>query len=819
MLSEKIRLYANKLWKSTGESLGELRSAIQSQLDDLQGDKRILMELSYGSLPASDAASVEFSVLESFADHALMLRRNSPYCKDIPEDIFLHNVFYPRINSEDIVDCRRFFYDKLYPLTEGLGGKEAALAVNRWCAENMTYEMTDTRTINPITAYNCTLGRCGEESTFGVTALRSIGIPARQIYVPWWSHCDDNHAWVEVYVENGWHFLGACEPEPDLDKGWFVNASSRAMVICCRNYFDFTGDGLKDESLVQKKGICLAYNQIKRYARAVRTTVKLIDKHGMPAPDGWVRFYVENMAGLAEIAALQTDKNGIAELETGMGCMLIQAEFEGRFTWLKYKAENDCELSLCPDAAQPELTESLWDFEAPETGSPYNSRLTAAEQKEKTETIRLASEKRNLRLESYWLEKYNSADKPMQEVFHTAAAHGEKLWDFYSEYGIEAKEILLNLKLKDWRDADTEILAAHIEGSRKYNNDENFLKYIQNPRIGYEKLSDWRSYVENYFSAEEKKYFRENPEELWLWISENFKERDCRFHPVLWLQPEAALRLHAADEKGRRLLFVAILRTLGVAARLNPVDNRAEFWDNGAFKSPEAEGPKEKTTFLKLNVEKSMVPEQNFGLSRWKNGWQTLDLLDADFERLELPVGIYCLHTVNRLPNGNQLISHKTFELNTAAELNVKKRQASTEQMLSDYKVVLPVENSGLELQLYLEPGAEPTEHSLNELIDAKERVDALADKGLNLRFIIAYEKAGENSTFKKAVSAIKNVKVQKFDFSDSALEVLARALYLEPGLWPLITLSDGKTSFYASAGYSVGSIGLALQLAEEILK
>ena len=60
-----------------------------------------------------------------------------------------------------------------------------------------------------------------KESTFLVTALRSIGIPARQLYVPWWAHCDDNHAWVEAQVDGSWHYLGACEPEEALDRGWF----------------------------------------------------------------------------------------------------------------------------------------------------------------------------------------------------------------------------------------------------------------------------------------------------------------------------------------------------------------------------------------------------------------------------------------------------------------------------------------------------------------------------------------------------------------------------------------------------------------------
>ena len=67
-----------------------------------------------------------------------------------------------------------------------------------------------------------------------VNVLRSAGIPARQVYVPRWSHCDDNHAWVEVWCDGTWYFTGACEPLPILNQGWFIHASSRAMMVHSR---------------------------------------------------------------------------------------------------------------------------------------------------------------------------------------------------------------------------------------------------------------------------------------------------------------------------------------------------------------------------------------------------------------------------------------------------------------------------------------------------------------------------------------------------------------------------------------------------------
>ena len=325
--------------------------------------------------------------------------------------------------------------------------------------------------------------------------------------------------------------------------------------------------------------------------------------------------------------------------------------------------------------------------------------------------------------------------------------------------------------------------------------------------------------MENYLTKEQQDCFKKEPTKLWLWINENFRERQCRFHPVLWLQPGAALRLKSADERGRRLLFVAVLRTLGRGARLNPVDSRAEYFENGRFISPEAQGPKEKCTILHLNVEKNLIPHQNFGLSCWDKGWISLNLYDADLENLELPPGLYCLHTVNRLPNGNQLISHKCFRLSTEMSLDVNKRKADTKQLLADYKVQLPVENSGLELQIYLEAGKEPCEHSLNELMAAGEKLRSLMDKGLSVKLIFPDEKELLNKTVSETLKRISGIKTAIYDFSKPVLESFARALYLEPGQYPIVSLSDGERSYFSQGGYSVGSIGLSLQLAELLIK
>ena len=66
--------------------------------------------------------------------------------------------------------------------------REAALEINHWCHEKVSYQPSDMRTSAPMSTILSARGRCGEESTFTVAALRTAGIPARQVYTPRWAH-------------------------------------------------------------------------------------------------------------------------------------------------------------------------------------------------------------------------------------------------------------------------------------------------------------------------------------------------------------------------------------------------------------------------------------------------------------------------------------------------------------------------------------------------------------------------------------------------------------------------------------------------------
>lgn len=778
MLTEEVKAYANTQWKTVRPGLGVLGEALQRKLEEYTGDCRTLLELTLGTLPAVDLAQVDFDTWVDYAKHALFLRETSPYCKDVPEDIFLHDVFYPRINNEDIVSCRSFLYNLAWPAVEGNSPKVAALAANRWCAGEMTYESTDDRTINPITAYRCGLGRCGEESTFCVSVMRSLGIPARQIYAPWWSHCDDNHAWVEVYADGDWYYLGACEPEPVLNRGWFNSASSRAMAICSRRFFDYRGEGLSEEKLLGRAGCCEMDNQTHRYGQTAILRVQIPN----PGENAWVRVYVLNMASLMEIAALQPDAEGWVTLELGQGSCVVEARRDEKFTWAFVTLQKPVTLVLHPDCTEPKREIRDMDFMAP--AARGGGALLTEEQ-----SVRREKEQREA-------ETARRQKKTAQHVPQTGNSEADLL---LTQAGDNAQDLIPVLKQeggfalmqglapKDWRDVQPQVLEAFLKKAPQ----------VEKIRIGWEKLTDWIDAVKTQVPEGVQK----DPEKLWTWICDNFPERDCRWYPSLWADPKSTLRLGAADEKARRVLFVAVLRLNGIPARLNPVSGKPQYLDGKKFRQP---GRENFAGLTLLGLEDSRYGI-GWSLSRWEQGWKRLDLDNTG--TYTLPVGIYQLMSSTRLPNGNQLARMQVFSLEHDMQIRAEKRKAKPEQLLAHFPITL--KQTGLRLEMYLEVGAEPTEHVLNELLECTDRVG----EGQQIRLVLPNEQAKQNSTLQKVLEKYPGICLETADFRDASMESLARDLYLEPGVWPLMVVTDGKTGFYGHCGYVVGSVPLALDL------
>jgi hypothetical protein len=253
-------------------------------------NEKLALEFLYAYMPLSDLADYTPEFFLANIKQSLKAREEFSWCKTEPEEIFLHFVLPLRVNNENLDSFRLKMYDEIKARVKGMPMAEAALEINHWCHEKVTYHATDIRTSAPLSTIKKSFGRCGEESTFTVAAMRTAGIPARQVYTPRWAHVDDNHAWVEVWINGKWNYMGACEPEPELNQGWFTEPSGRVMLVHTRVYgkYEFDSEVITDADRFSE------INLTGRYAPVKRLRVIVKNKDGQPVPNARIEFGLYN---------------------------------------------------------------------------------------------------------------------------------------------------------------------------------------------------------------------------------------------------------------------------------------------------------------------------------------------------------------------------------------------------------------------------------------------------------------------------------------------------------------------------------------------
>ncbi|MCH5352680.1 MAG: hypothetical protein J1E06_04350 [Acutalibacter sp.] len=815
--SEQMEQYRSHLWEKRRETLGEMVEQAEQLLRQGTAEEAKYLRFVFATMPLSDFADYDLSLFLHTVRHALRVRKEFHWCAALPEHLFLTGVLYPRINTEELSDCRGFFYEKLADRVRNLSLRDAILEVNRWCAEEVTYRSTDDRTASALSVYRCGYGRCGEESTFAVNALRSVGICARQVYVPWWSHCDDNHAWVEVFDGENWRYLGACEPEPELDRGWFTAAAARAMMIRSRTFasgnkedFSFLFPDTEPANLWTEQGV--VYEAVtSRYAETAEIEVTVVEKSGRPAAGVDVTFSLLNMAYFSAIAVLKTDQGGKVKLRLGLGSVKVSAAYgKDRAETLFHVGETQKVTLMLQEMADQKTDWTDFDFVSPAGADGYPAPLSPEQQKRRREWLDAAGKLRAQKAARLQAEEKQILSEQEKRIFETLT---EK------DQAVELpRDVLLDsLPAFRWeRDFPPEL----------------FSSALLCPRIGLEPLRPWRENFSAAFSPEEQEKFREDPASIWDWIKKNVRERED--YPALPASPGAVLRTGASSQTGKAVLFCALCRSMGIPARLSPADGSPEYYRDGDFYA--ADGKTERGTLLlsaPAGQEASFF--QNLSLTRLEAGREIPisgeKIPAGESLTFSLPPGTYRVLTANRLPNGNQLARQLEFSLcaGEIRQIDLNFRQGKNTDFLTaralppfslqdrEGREILSaklLERHPISLLFWLEVGREPTEHILNEL---REAAVSFSQWNCGLHFILVSAEQEQDPTLQKALALLPNHHLWQGDFRDT-VSMLARRMFVEPDKLPLILLADRQgNGLYGCAGYNVGTGSLLLRLLEEL--
>ena len=664
---------------------------------------------------------------------------------NVPEREFRHFVLPIRANNENLDTSRVVFYRELKPRIEGMSMQDAILEVNHWCHEKLTYKPSDARTLSPLSSVVSSLGRCGEESTFTVAALRAVGIPARQVYTPRWAHTDDNHAWVEAWAEGKWYFLGACEPEPVLDLGWFNSPASRGLLMHTRVFGSY--DGPEEKVMIGPN--FTEINLIDNYAKTARVDFTVVDENGSPVDSALVDFKIYNYAEFYPALSKYTDDKGRTFLTAGMGDMMAWASKNGRYGYSKVSFGKDTEVTITISDQHTFDPQSMMIVPPPETAN-----IPDVTPEQRAENDRRFAREDSIR-KAYMATFVQPDGTEKGRLLALSAGNHRVIAKFLEDHPDErALALLKSLSNKDLIDVTREIL------DDSYNAPEAILC----PRVENEFLSAYKSFFARSFGTGLQKEELLRPANLIKWVNDSITMlRD----PKAWsipMSPAGVYQARMADARSRNIFFVALARTLGLDARKDPVTGKIQYKDAGQWVDVDFEASSQvvaPTGTLVLNYEPTAILANpyyysHFTISKIENGRTRLLTFDEGqvdmgggvswaniFKKgTPLDVGDYVLVSGNRLSDGSVPVTMRQFSVREGETTTLDLRITIPEDRLSvigsfdaetrycmepdaEPVSVLSTTGRGFYVIGFLTPRQEPSVHAINDLIAAKAKLES----------------------------------------------------------------------------------------------
>ena len=737
-----------------------------TQKENLTADEKEALKFLYAYMPLADVTDYPTSF---FADNVRMsfkARKEMPWGKNVPELLFRHFVVPIRVNNEALDNARSVFYNELKDRIKGMSMMDAIIEVNHWCHEKVTYQPSDARTSAPLATLKTATGRCGEESTFAVAALRAVGIPARQVYTPRWAHTDDNHAWVEAWADGKWYFLGACEPEPVLNLGWFNAPASRAMLMHTRAFGDYNGP----EEVMLRTSNFTEINLTSNYAPVAPIDFYVKDSEGKPVENARVEFKIYNYAEFFTAVTKYTDANGHTSLSAGIGDLVVWASKDGKYTYQKVSFGKDKETILTLPEGAPTSSVGALETSAP----PKCTYLDIVPPKEDPQLPYVSDEmhkenQRRFALEDSIRKAYTATFPTMEEAkrinergaeyIFKSRGNKQTIVDFikrHSDNEDRVMGILATLSDKDLRDITTEIL----EDSYNATTDQ------LSPRVEDELITiPFKQYFEKAFSKKAADAFRADPMKLVEWIKKNIRLNPDKKALRIAQTPVGVMKSKITDERSRDIFFVDVARSLGIEAQKDAVTGKIQYKKNGEWQDVKFDNTAEKTSTaaalgtIVLAYEPTKLLDNpkyysHFTISRIENG--TAQLLNFDEGQADmgngttwsntfkngykLDAGTYMLTTGTRLANGSVLASNRIFEIKKGqtTTLPLEIRQNTNEvSVIGSFNSESLVTKDGKEVSLLsqtgrgyyvvgiLGVGQEPTNHALHDIEKMKEAFEA----------------------------------------------------------------------------------------------
>lgn len=816
---EKMNTVGWKFWQTKGEKP--------------TNEEEEALKFLYAYMPIADITDYTKAYHLNNVRTALRTKKEMPWGNKVPELLFRHFVLPMRVNNEPLDSSRTIFYRELKERVKGLSMKDAILEVNHWCHEKVTYEPSDSRTSSPLQSIRTGRGRCGEESTFTVSALRAIGIPARQVYTPRWAHTDDNHAWVEAWADGKWYFFGACEPEPVLNLGWFNAPASRAMLMHTRAFGDYQGP----EEVMLRTNNFTEINLIDNYGSAARVDFKVIDMEGKPVDDAKVEFKIYNYAEFVTAVSKYTDRQGDTFLSAGKGDMIVWASKDGRFGYTKVSFGKDKNVTI-QLAYDEKHTPKEQDLDIiPPAENAIIPTVTSAQKAENNKRLAQEDALRNAYIATFPTEESMKNYRFPAAIPYIIKARGNwrTIQTFVEKHegNIDrALKLLSTLTDKDLRDMPMDILEDNMNAT---SNEVS-------PRVEYEMiLKPYKKFFARVFRKDAQK-FRNDPSLLVDWVKKNIKLNPDTRAMQIPQTPISVWESRITDDRGRDIFFVDVARSLGIEAQKDLVTWKLQYkkgkdWVDVDFDTSVQEAaktgklildyspteylddPKYYTHFTISKIVYGRTWIMNFeegqldmgGGATWANTFKKGATLDE---------GTYLLVTGQRMADGSVMAHTQFFTIEpgktTRQKLDVRQESEGI-KVIGSFNSENLIEKDGKEVSILsqtgrgyyvlgvLGMGQEPTNHALHDIAKMKEKLDKWG-RPMVLLFTNQAEKDKFEAQKGEFGNLLKNT-IFGIDKDGTVVKEIAKEMKLRnPNQLPIFIIADTfNRVVFLSQGYTIG--------------
>ncbi len=825
--------------------------------DQMTPEEREALTFMYAYMPIGDITDYSGDFYLKNIRSSFQARNEMPWGDSIPEDIFRHFVLPVRINNENLDESRMVFFDELKDRVKGLSLYDAVLEVNHWCHEKVIYTPSDGRTSSPLASVKTAYGRCGEESTFTVAALRSVGIPARQVYTPRWAHTDDNHAWVEAWVNGKWYFLGACEPEPVLNLGWFNGPAYRGMLMHTKVFGKYNGP----EDVMERTDGYTEINVIDNYAPSAKAVITVTDANGKPVKDALVEFKIYNYAEFNSVARKKTDADGKCSLSAGKGDMLVWASKDGKFGYSKVSFGKDGEVTIALNKKPGDVETIALDIIPPVDGS-IPAEVTPEQKEANAKRLLEEDAIRNKYVATFYTEEKAEAlakelgIDPMKTEDFMIGSRGnwmeiEKfLRETPAEKRAQAMALLDVVSAKDLRDTPASVLTDHLNNTPAVQS-EWFNEYIMNPRVANEFLTPYKSFFAANIEPSLAKQAIENPQALVDWVKNNVSINDALNAQRIPIMPMGVWKSRIADKGSRNIFFVAVARSLGIPARIEPVARKIQYFKDNAWVDVDFEAAVQ-TTAKQGKVIASYQPIKALQDPKYYSHFTIAKVLPngtlqtLNFERggnvdmglgdtwsgllkkpLSMDEGNYMLVTGTRMANGSVLAEIEFFnvEADKTTPIQLEMRESKDEiQVIGNFNSenkfkradngeetsLLATTGRGYYIVALLGSRQEPTNHAMRDIAAVKKELE---DWGRGIVLLFPDEKGYKNFD-PKEFGDLPDTITYGLDIDGAIQKEMATAMKLQnANTLPIFLIADTfNRVVFVSQGYTIG-------LGEQLMK